>query len=549
MGGKLAWFALLTLVPVLAVEAGPRRYVSPAIAARLASPGVGGPIRAIVRLRPAGAAGAAGAVARSAADPATLLDGVRGPAQPDALLALRRAQALAGCAGLLAWLDARRQPGPWAQARPPAHRSLWIANSIAIEASPAMIGEIAARPDVESVVEDRRVRALPPAARRRARDAGAEGAWALARLRADEVHRAGLDGSGVVVGHIDTGVDGAHPSIARKVIAFRDFTGGTPPRERSGRPSGRSAASDAYDDDGHGTHTAGLIAATPGVVGGTACGGTAPGARLVVAKALDARGEGEISTLLEAMQWMLDASHPRPYCVSNSWGVMRRDLTEGGVLPTVFWDAVTAWRDAGMVAVFASGNDGPGSDEVPGSYPISLAVGALDRRDRVADFTSGGGFEWNVVTYLKPDVAAPGESVGSILPGGTAGTSNGTSMAAPLVAGVVALARQANPGLTPRDAERIVVESCRRIPGQKGRDTRAGEGLVDAVAVVRAARQTTRPVPEPPEGYLAHRADARNNTTPEPPPRPPSGGVQPVVAAIAAGLLAMFLAMFLFYRA
>lgn len=99
--------------------------------------------------------------------------------------------------------------------------------------------------------------------------------------------------------------------------------------------------------------------------------GVAPGARLVVAKALDRNGRGSLSNLLKAMQWMLDPdgdprTNDRPHVVSNSWGVQRRDAHISGFEDTLFWETVRAWRAAGITPVFSAGNSGRGDVLLPG---------------------------------------------------------------------------------------------------------------------------------------------------------------------------------------
>ena len=110
--------------------------------------------------------------------------------------------------------------------------------------------------------------------------------WSVEMVKAHEVWaKWNIDGTGVVVGHLDTGIAAQHPLLQGKTLAFKDFT--TVPQV------------EAYDDQGHGTHTAGSIAADSGV-------GVAPGAKLIVAKVFDRSGSSSTEALLGAMQWVMD---------------------------------------------------------------------------------------------------------------------------------------------------------------------------------------------------------------------------------------------------
>ena len=167
-------------------------------------------------------------------------------------------------------------------------------------------------------------------------------------------------------------MDADHPDLAGKVVAWRDFV--------NGRPT-------PYDDEGHGTHTIGTM------VGGAAGGapiGVAPGARVVVAKALDHNGAATISTLLAAAQWITDpdgipSTADFPTVVNASWG------TPAGPADDALLPLIRRWRELGIVPVFAAGNTGPrGSVGLPAAYPETFAVGALGPGGHVAAFSSRG---------------------------------------------------------------------------------------------------------------------------------------------------------------
>jgi bacillopeptidase F len=327
-------------------------------------------------------------------------------------------------------------------------RRLWLVNAVALRARPAEIRRLAGDPAVARIEYDRRVRLFTPAS-----DAGpprppplfGRGDWGLAAIGAPAVWRDyGLDGHGVRVGSIDTGVDADHPDLAGKVVAWRDFV--------NERPT-------PYDDQGHGTHTIGTM------VGGAAGGapiGVAPSARVVVAKALDGDGCGTLSTLLAAAQWITDpdgdpATPDFPTVVNASWGA------PAGAGGEALRRVIQRWRAVGIVPVFAAGNRGPRwTVSAPAAYPETFAVGALGPDGGVAAFSSRGptivqaagspGAERGP-SALKPDIAAPGRGIVSSIAGGGWASLSGTSMAAPHVAGTIALLRQADPGIRVRTIE------------------------------------------------------------------------------------------------
>jgi subtilisin family serine protease len=358
-------------------------------------------------------------------------------------------------------------------------RGFWLVNAVTFRASPAEIREVAADPAVAIVEPDRTVRladAEDAAVPTPFPDPGT-GNWGLATIHAPAVWAAyGLRGAGVRVGTIDTGVDASNPDLSGKVVAWRDFvSGGAAP----------------YDDNGHGTHTAGTIA------GGNARGaaiGVAPDARLVVARAMGANGVGPGSALLAAAEWMTDpdgnpATADQPSVINNSWSAPNAN-------DTWFRPMIQRWLELGIVPVFAAGNTGPSAGTVgsPAGYPEALAVGAIDTDDTVAPFSGRGPIVWQNpdgdgpaagTVLTKPDLAAPGVGIVSSVGSGYLAYS-GTSMASPHVAGVAALVRQANPSLSAPAVEDLLRSTAVDI-GAGGPDAATGAGRVDAVRAVEAA--------------------------------------------------------------
>lgn len=256
--------------------------------------------------------------------------------------------------------------------------------------------------------------------------------YGLEKIRLPEViaKDASRDGRGIRVGILDTGIDANHPALQGKVLAFRDFIGrGTSP----------------YDDHGHGTHVAGTIAGSP-VNGETI--GVAPGASLIVGKVFSEYGGSDSKQLLSSMQWIADpdgnpATNDGAQVVSNSW-TADDEFKNGDPADQPFCQAVDNWVRLGIVPIFAAGNDGPnrGSVGMPGACPNAIAVGATDSADSIASFSSRGPGIWKTQMTNKPDIVAPGVDVESAQPGGGLVSKSGTSMAAPHVAGAVALLLQ-----------------------------------------------------------------------------------------------------------
>jgi len=385
--------------------------------------------------------------------------------RPQALLAALRRTAAATQADVVDIVDDQ-----------PVKR-FWLINAIAVHATPAEIAELDADPGVERVDADVPVRIDQTASQvvDSFPDPG-EGNWGLAAIRAPEVWRAtGLTGQGVVVGSIDTGVNAAHRELAGKVAGWRDFV--------NNRPA-------PYDDNGHGTHTIGTMIG--GSQGGAAVG-VAPGARVIVAKAIGASGVGPGSALIAAAQWMTDpdgdpATADQPVAVNNSWSA--EDANDPW-----FRSIIRRWVELGITPVFAAGNTGPDASTVgsPAGYPEVLAVGAVNEKDGVASFSSRGPVHWlnldgsgpaSGTVITKPDVSAPGVNITSSTGDGYLAFS-GTSMASPHVAGVIALMAQANPQARGAAAAEIIRSSAVDL-GAPGPDQRSGSGRLDAVRAVQA---------------------------------------------------------------
>jgi bacillopeptidase F (M6 metalloprotease family)/subtilisin family serine protease len=334
----------------------------------------------------------------------------------------------------------------------------WVTNLVAVTSSRDAMERIARRSDVERIILDQPIHLVGQKAGTRSTAVTsatsvtpASVEWGIQRVGAPSVwSQFGIDGTGSVVASIDTGVDWTHPALRDRWRGYDPGTGATDPTYSwFDAVNGQSMP---YDDHGHGTHTTGTMVGQDGenVIG------VAPGARWISAKILDAGGSGSTENIIRAGQWILapggDPSKA-PDVASNSWG-------GGPGMDEWFREVVQAWRAAGIVPVFANGNDGPGDGTAgePGNYPEAIAVGAIDINDDLAGFSSRGPSPYG---EIKPELSAPGVNVRSSVPGGGyEGSWSGTSMATPHVTGTVALLRQANASLTVDQIEEILTSSA-----------------------------------------------------------------------------------------
>ncbi len=373
--------------------------------------------------------------------------------------------------------------------------SYWIANTGKVHGPKGLMRELAARSDVAKVEADRPLSIPEPAPAASIASAGVE--WNIAAINAPAVWSdLEVTGRGIVVANLDTGVQFDHPALVNQYRGNRGD--GTfdhnynwfDPSSVCGSPSLAPC-----DNTEHGTHTMGTMVG--GAVDDQNAVGVAPGARWIAAKGCESNVCSR-SALLAGGQWLLaptdlNGRNPRPdlrpNIVNNSWAGPGGD--------TWYRDVVAAWVAAGIFPVFANGNAGPacGSAGSPGDYAESYAVGASDRSGAITSFSSRG----SGAGPMKPDITAPGASVRSAVPGGGYDTLSGTSMAAPHVAGTVALMWSAVPALigdvvaTRSVLDASAVDVADLTCGGTAADNGVwGEGRLDALAaVLRSPRGPT----------------------------------------------------------
>ncbi|MEH1915403.1 S8 family peptidase [Nostoc sp.] len=273
--------------------------------------------------------------------------------------------------------------------------------------------------------------------------------WGADLVKAPEVWAHGYTGKGVVVAVVDTGVDYNHEDLTNNIW--------TNTKEIAGNgidDDGNGYIDDNYgwnfadqnnntlDDNGHGTHVSGTIAGENNNYGVT---GIAYDAKIMPVKALDSSGSGSYSSISKGIR----------YAVDNGANVI--NLSLGGASSNrTLESAINYASSKGVIVVMAAGNDGDSSPDYPARYASKsgIAVGAVDKNNNLADFSNRSGT--NQIAY----VTAPGVKVYSSVPNNQYATYSGTSMAAPHVAGIVALMLSANSNLTDAQVRQIVTETA-----------------------------------------------------------------------------------------
>ncbi|SCF15242.1 Serine protease, subtilisin family [Micromonospora viridifaciens] len=311
--------------------------------------------------------------------------------------------------------------------------------------------------------------------------------WGIANIKADQVwSQYGVKGAGITVANIDTGVQFNHPAL---VNSYRGNNGdGTFDHNYNWFNAAGNCAAAPCDNNGHGTHTMGTMAGTDGANQI----GVAPEVKWIAANGCCPSD----AALISSGQWMLqprdlngqnpDASK-RPNIINNSWGTQ---------LPSndPFMEDVTdAWTASGIFGSWSNGNNGPGcqTSGSPGSRINNYSVGAYDINNNIASFSSRGAGQSGTI---KPNISAPGVNVRSSVPGNSYASYNGTSMAAPHLAGAVALLWSAAPALVGDvTATRALLNTTAidkedlQCGGTAANNNVYGEGRLDTLALLNAA--------------------------------------------------------------
>ena len=287
----------------------------------------------------------------------------------------------------------------------------------------------------------------------------------------------GTTGIGVTVAIVDTGIDYTHPEFAGRIASGGTCLG-------SGCNTSGTAG---YDDNGHGTHVAGIVAAANDGLGNT---GVAPGAMLLPVKVLDGSGAGSFGSVAQGISYA--AAHGAQVVNLSLGGPVLNLVSEyNGMLAAMRQAAPTS------VMVISAGNNGNGyMPQYPAAFATQVGIagsviiaGSLRPNGTLSRFSNtpgnGGCVGRNPTRYCFKDVflVAPGENIYSTLPGNTYGYESGTSMGAPYIAGAAALVFSAAPYLTPKEVANILFTSAIDL-GKPGTDPVYGRGLVNPAGAI-----------------------------------------------------------------
>jgi serine protease AprX len=348
-----------------------------------------------------------------------------------------------------------------------ACRPFYIVNAVLVTGTLAVAEAVAARADVARIDGNPELPSLQPieltleeieaAARSALTPLAIEPG--VSAIRAPEVWALGATGQGIVIGGADTGVKWDHPALKEK---YRGWNGTSADHDYNWHDSvhsgGGTCGPDSpvpCDDYGHGTHTVGTA------IGADASGtnqiGVAPGAKFIACRNMDV-GNGTPARYLECMEWLL-APYPvggtpaegdpskAPDITINSWGCAASE----GCGPATLQAGVEAQRAAGILFVASAGNSGSDCSTVsapPGIYAAAYTVGSYSAgTGTIASSSSRGPVTVDGSNRPKPDITAPGVGIRSAYLGDAYTTMSGTSMAAPHVAGAIALLWSAHPEL------------------------------------------------------------------------------------------------------
>lgn len=293
------------------------------------------------------------------------------------------------------------------------------------------LAKLASNPQVDYIDQNWDVQAL-----------GESVPWGIERVKAPQAW-AKSTGTGVKIAVLDTGI-GPHSDIS--VYGGYDYVNND---------------ADPRDDNGHGTHVAGTLAA---LLNGFGVVGVAPQASIYSVKVLGSDGKGELSGVISGIQW----------AVNNGMQIISMSFNASNSIP--LRNAVDNAYNRGLLLVASAGNEGRADVAYPARYSSVIAVSATNQDNTRASFSNSG---------QEIEFAAPGVSINSTTMGGGYGLKSGTSMSAPHVSGVAALVWAKKPALTNIEVRSVLQKTAFDI-GDPGRDIHYGFGLVDAHAAVLA---------------------------------------------------------------
>ena len=319
-------------------------------------------------------------------------------------------------------------------------------------------------------------------------------------IGAPQVWDMGYTGKGVKVALVDTGIDGTHPDLTGRIVEWKDFVNGkTTP----------------YDDYGHGTHCAGIIGGDGKASNGKYTG-IAPNVSYIGIKVLDSSGSGSLDNIIAGLNY---AAQSDARVISMSLGSTEHTQSMD--------DAVTAAVKAGKIVVVAAGNSGPGSSTIccPADSPDAITIGATDKSDVIASFSSRGP---NSDGTIKPDVTAPGVDIVSCRAANTNDDKaidtyylqmSGTSMATPMVSGAIADMLQLQPNLTDSQVRSILEKTAKPL-GSGVPNNDYGYGRISVINAINYLKGNYTPPTNPSPTPTPTPTPVNPTPTPTPTPTP-----------------------------
>lgn len=254
--------------------------------------------------------------------------------------------------------------------------------------------------------------------------------WGISAVRASQLWRR-TQGRHVRIGIVDTGVDYHHPDIRHALRPGVNIL---------------NARQSAADDNGHGTHIAGTIAACGGSRGTRGIRGAAPKALLYPVKAFDHEGSAYVSDIILAIEW----------CIHNKMDIINMSFGMSEFSPAML-QAVKTAHQSGIIVVASSGNAGKtDSVDYPARLPYTIGVGAVNKQGRIAAFSNRG---------PEVDIYGPGEAIYSTWPGRRYNELSGTSMAAAHISGVLALLISGKPKASRTAVKQAILSSAVPLAG------------------------------------------------------------------------------------
>ncbi len=378
------------------------------------------------------------------------------------------------------------------------YRGFFIVNMIKVTGNRVLMDELAARPDVARIDANPYVRtSLPVPTHNDSNPHTNTVEWNVEQVHAPEVWALGFKGKGIVVAGADTGVQWDHPALK---LHYRGWKGNKADHNYNWHDAVDNTRA-PFDPYGHGTFTVSQMVGDDGQGNQV---GVAPEAKWIACRNMDANGTGSPARYTECFEYLIAPypyNHPKKGnpalaadSINNSWECPASEGCSAETLKKI----VNAVRAAGIFPAMAAENSGPNCstvDNPPAIYASAVSVGALDSSNNIADFSSRGPVTVDGSNRLKPNLSAPGVDIRGAVPGnGYESGWSGTSMAAPHLAGGVALLWQAKPSLngditktesvfTHSTKQLQTTETCGGTQGKIPNNT-YGWGLLDLLKAV-----------------------------------------------------------------